>query len=473
MKFLNALKNFKQNFNLLLEEDFKPFTEKQLGNLMEDQFGSGWIDRIHSVRGRLDPDFIEQVMGEASSKTSGNLGKLFEIMLWVTTDSRIAGMLEKRVTAVSRSIVTITPGDKDNQESLEASSFLEKYIEDIRFKSFLEMAMDGKLYGVTGFRNIIFNDGVHYVVKDPTKERQISQSRWWQERENGDNWGKLYIKNNAGEKLFIDNPNQVEPASLSAFIYKQKRGYYDTTGILVRIMKLYVLKIWLITFLAQTVERHGKPFIWTSLIDSQFNDDEFKSKIARVLKNFGSERWGIFPDGFDIQSLDSASSVGNKLHLDALSFVNTEMAISLLGQNLSTEVQGGSFAATSSHTSIEQRLIESDLEWLEEELNEKFFFWPLKMNFPNMPVDAFPKATLTPVFDVDVEKIARGFKAVSELVDVPVAEIRAKTQIRAPRVKEDADENATGADKYDEEIVGPSSRRRATQADNLLRSLGA
>lgn len=445
----------------------------QLNTLMEDQLGSGWIDRIHSVRGRLDPDFIEQVMGEASSKTSGNLGKLFEIMLWVTTDSRIGGMLEKRVTAVSRSIVNVEPGDKDNPESLEASSFIEKYIEDIRFKSFMEMAMDGKLYGVTAFKNIIFNDGVHYVVKDPTKEHQISQSRWWQERENGANWGKLYIKDTKGRKIFIDNPEDIEPASISAFIYKQKRGYYDTNGVLVRILKLYILKIWLITFLAQMVERHGKPYIWTSLVDNQFKDEEFKSKIARVLKNFGSERWGIFPDGFNIESLDSSSAVGNQLHLDALSFVNTEMAISLLGQNLSTEVSGGSFAATSSHTSIEQRLIESDLEWLEEEMNEKFFFWPLKMNFPNMPVEAYPKVSLTPVFDVDVEKIARGFKAVSELVDVPVAEIRAKTQIRAPRLKEDADEGATGADKYDEEIVGPGSRRRATQADSLLRSLGA
>lgn len=476
MKLLSKLKTYTKNvstlFNAVLTDD-TIIGQRQINDMMVDQLGSGWLDRIMAVRGKLNPDSVERIINNASSRTNGKLGELYELMYYIENDPRLGGLLEKRIGSASRVITNIKPGNKDNSDSVDASSFIERYLDDIRFKTFLQAAMDGRKYGVTGFHNIIVEQGDKYCFKDPTDENQISQSRWFQERSGDGNWGKLYLKNAQGNKLFLHREEDIHPAQLSVFVHKNKRGYYDTTGFMNRVTRLYVAKVWTMVFLMQSVERFGKPYIWTKLTEEKFKNEEFKSKVERVLKNFGAERWGVFPDGFDISSLDTASSAGEAMHMNMLNFANVEMAVAIVGQNLSTEVQGGSFAAAASHAEVEEDITIDDVEWLEEQINDNFLYWLIRLNYPTMDRDDYPKIALTPVKNVDVEKVARGYDALTKLIDVPVEEIRSKAQTRQPRLKEDAEEDATGADRYDEEVVGPSVRQRARNGDALLRSLGA
>lgn len=470
MKFINRLKNMWDNTSALLQAEERPMSKKDLTQLMVDQLGAGWIDRVFAVRGKLNPSTVDSIISGASSRKFGDIGKLYELFYYIRNDARIGGMVDKRVSAVSRAMWDVEPGNKDNSTSVDASQFLNKYLNDIRLKSFLEQGMDGKLYGVTAFHNIILDVGSHYVFKDPS-ENQISQSRWYQERSNDQDWGKLYMKSREGKKLFLHKEEDIHPAQISPFIYKYKKGYYDTTGIMARVTRLYVAKIWTIVFLSQLVERHGKPFIYAMLNDKNFNDPDFKGKVTSVLKQFGAERWGVFPDGFNIESLDSHSPGATDMHIKFLDFINVETAIAILGQNLSTEVQGGSFAAASSHADVEDDLVETDVEWLQEQMNDGFIYWLIRINYPELIVDDYPKIRLTAKKNIDVEKVARSFKAASELVDVPVSEIYSETQIRPPRKKENAPEDATGSELYDEEVVGPSTRRRARRLDEFVNGI--
>lgn len=473
MKFIKNISHFTNNVKALFDSDSTIVRPQDLNGLMKNQLGSGWADRLLTVKSALHPDTVDKIINDSSSRKFGNLGRLYELMYQISGGSRIAGMLDKRIGAVTRVNIGLAPGDKNNSQSIEATQFLEKYIADIHFKEFLESAMDGKLFGVTAFHNVIKNVGGHYVFEDPTLN-QISQSRWHQETNDKDGkFGKLYLRNRDGKKLFIDNPDDVHPYQISKFIYKKKNGYYDTTGIMNRVIRLYILKVWTLTFLANSVERHGKPFLWTTLGTKDFLDADFKSKVQHVLKQFGAERYGIFPDGLEIHKLDTSSSVGHMMHISTIEFCNTEMAISLLGQNLSTEVKGGSYSATQTHMGVEERLTEQDVEWIEEQVNDEWKVPLMKLNYPNLEKAQYPKLSLTPQKDVDMEKLGRGYKQATELIDVPVEEIREKMQIRKPRLKEDADSDATGSDKYDEEVIGPSTRNRNSNAESLLRSLGA
>lgn len=471
MKFTQRLQIISENVKALFTQDMVQIGERQVREMMQQEFGSGWMDRIMAVKGKLNPTTVEQIITNASSRVSGKLGPLYELQYYISKDPRISGMLDKRVGAVKRTMWELQPGNKDNAQSMEATEFLDSYLRDIRFKTFLKQAMDGVLFGATGFQNVIIQTGDKYVFDDPTNH-QISQSRWWQERSGDSNWGELYIKTRNGDKRFIKDPNDIHPARLSTFIYEPKKGYYDTTGLMYRVMKMYVLKVWTLHFLAQLVERHGKPFVYSKLSEKNFNDPEFKGTVARVLKQFGAERWGVFPDGFDIESLDSASSAGASMHENLLNFANIEMAIAILGQNLSTEVQGGSFAAAASHADVEDDLTEDDVEWLEEQLNDHFLYWLTRINYPEMPRDDYPKISLTPRKTIDIQKVAAGFKSLTELVDVPEEEIRSRTQVRAPRKKENPEEGATGQALYDEPVVGPSTRNRARNLDALLNNIG-
>lgn len=472
MKLIRNAKNIVRNTWALLTSNPAPLTPTDLTNYMVQQLGSGWADRIMAVRGKLKPSEVESVINNASSRTMGKLGKLYELMYYVQQDPRIGGMIDKRISAVSRVMWKIDAGNKDNTTSQDAAQFLENYLDDIRFRSFLEAAMDGKLYGVTAFQNVIYDAGSHYVFRDPT-ENQISQSRWWQERSDEGDWGRLYLKTTAGKKLFLHKEQDIHPARISTFVYKHKNGYYDTTGIMARVLRLYVFKVWALVFMSQLVERHGKPFIYTILDEKNFHDVEFKATVSRVLKQFGSERWGVFPDGFELQALETNTPSATDMHIQLLNYINVEMAIALLGQNLSTEVQGGSFAAATSHAGVEKRLTETDFEWLEEQINDHFLYWLIKINYPELDVADYPSLTLTAIQDVDLEKTGRGFKAMSELIDIPEAVIREHAQIRAPRLKDDAPEDATGDAKYDEPVVGPSTRRRANRLDDFLGGLGS
>lgn len=476
MKLLSKIQHIGSNVKTLwnaVSSDDVILGQRQVSNMMVDQLGAGWIDRLMAVRGKLHPDTVESIILNASSRTQGKLGDLYELMYYIENDPRLGGLLEKRVGAASRVITNIKPGNKDNPDSVDASHFLERYLEDIRLKNFLKAGMEGQKYGVTGFHNIIYEQGDKYAFRDPTDENQISQSRWWQERSGeSEVWGKLYLKNLQGTKLYLHNESDIHPAQLTVFVANNKRGYYDTTGFMNRVLRMYVAKVWTMVFLVQSVERFGRPFVWSKLEEREFKDDAFKAKVERVLKNFGAERWGVFPAGFEIESLNTASATGADMHMSLLNFANVEMAVAIVGQNLSTEVQGGSFAAAASHAEVEEHITEDDVEWLEEEINDKFLYWLLRLNYPNMDEDDYPRLKLTPVKNVDVEKISRGFKSLTELVDVPTEEIRSAAQIRAPRLKEDADPDAVGAEKYDEEVVGPSVRNRARTGDQLIRALG-
>lgn len=476
MKLVKRIQTLAHNTKTVLNAVLSKNTiigQRQIQHLMNDQLGSGWIDRVFVVRSRLQPERVDTIIDQASSRTAGRLGPLYELLYYTEQDARIGGLVDKRIGSSSRVFWDVVPGNKDNSQSVDASHFISKYIEDIRFKQFLQAAMDGRKYGVTGFHNIIREVGGMYVFDDPTNENQISQSRWWQERSNDENWGQLYLKNTDGKKLFLNNEDDIHPAQLTVFINKNKRGYYDTTGFMNRVLRLYVAKIWTLTFLMQSIERFGKPFLWSTLTDRNFRDEEFKETVASVLRQFSGQRWGVFPEGFELEYLDASSATQSTMHHDWLNFINTEMAIAIVGQNLSTEVDGGSFAAAVSHASVEQKIVEEDIEWLEEQINDEFLYWLVKINYPEMPVEDYPKLTLTQVKDVDVEKVARGYKALSELIDVPIEEIRSKAQTRPPRIKEDAEEGAVGLELYDEEVVGPSTRNRSRTGDALLRALGA
>lgn len=463
-------KNLRKAWGLVSEEA-ELTGRREIIRHMEDQLGNAWMERIFTTRGKMKPKRVDEIIDQASSRRSGRLGPLYELMYYTEQDPRIGGLIDKRIGAVTRVLWDVRPGNKDNSQSVEAAEFLNRYFEDIRFKDFLKAGMDGRKYGVTAFQNIVREEGRFYTFEDPTNENQISQSRWFQEYSNDSRWGQLYIKNKKNDKIFIDNPNDIHPVRLTLFAEKRKRGYYDMTGFMGRVLRLYVAKLWTLTFFMQSIEHFGKPFIWATLPDVNFKDPKFKAEMQAVLQQFSSRRWGVFPQELEINNLDATSGSGNAMHFDWLDYINTELAITIVGQNLSTEVSGGSFAAAITHAGVEERIVEEDIEWIEEQINDEFIFWLVRLNYPDMPKEDFPILSLTPKKNIDIEKESRGLKSASELIDVPVEEVRARLQIRAPRMKDNIDEEATGADRYDEEVIGPSTNR-ANNADRLLRALG-
>jgi len=474
MAFLSSTKKwFKENINSFLRETIgeTEMTNREFKQLMLDQFGHDWQDRLNIITQELTPKKLKKILRSASPRSSGQLGQLYELMYKVRQDARVRGMVDKRAEAVTRSIVDFHSGNPDNTEANDAAEELEKWFDSIKMKSLFQAEMDGKFYGVTSFQNVIYKDASDfYYIEEPTKH-QISQSRWGMgtgNDKNGNNrWGQLFIRKGGDDKfdqgssrLFIDDQTDIDPYKLSTFIYQDKPGYYDTTGILYPITNLYMIKAYAITFWMRYAERHGKPFVYAKLSSTNFKDDEFKSTIRVLLQNLGSQRWGIFPEGMEVDHLDTSSTASSALYNDLIDFANIEMAIGILGQNLSTEVQGGSFAAASSHASVEFKKTEGDVEWLQEANNDNYAFLQTKLNHPNLPLEDYPYMTITPKKDVNLTELGRGYNEIIKVIDVPTEEIYKEAQIRMPRRNPDYDPvDNPDVSKYEEPVVGPSTKR--------------
>ncbi|GAG30043.1 unnamed protein product, partial [marine sediment metagenome] len=60
----------------------------------------------------------------------------------------------------------------------------------------------------------------------------------------------------------------------------------------------------------------------------------------------------------------------DSMHSVYINAMNIEIAMSILGTNLTTEVQGGSFAAAQTHMEVREDIIESDRKMVEGGFNE-------------------------------------------------------------------------------------------------------
>lgn len=117
----------------------------------------------------------------------------------------------------------------------------------------------------------------------------------------------------------------------------------------------------------------------------QGSRDEFARSLARVKKNSsilcpqGTSEY----DSFSVQAIDPTNSSVYESYNQTISDCQTNYAITILGQNLTTEVSGGSFAATESHMQVRKEIINSDKEILFKLLNNVFLRYYREINNAN------------------------------------------------------------------------------------------
>lgn len=132
---------------------------------------------------------------------------------------------------------------------------------------------------------------------------------------------------------------------------------------------------------------------------------------------------------YDVTPLETSNSSVFESFKEIIDYCNSQYAITILGQNLSTEVgQSGSYAATETHLSKEKMIASFDKKFLEKNLNEQFIeIYKLIVNtvydgnivFPdnkietlNLQLDAISKILMVAEQlksfgkDIDIDKLA-------------------------------------------------------------------
>lgn len=131
----------------------------------------------------------------------------------------------------------------------------------------------------------------------------------------------------------------------------------------------YALRDW-----ARYSERHGMPMILANTPAAAAPDQIAAFRTA--MSNLGQETVVQLPQGVEPQysyglELLEATDQGWQGFHQLIEQANTEITLAVMGQNLTTEVKEGSFAAARVHADVRQTLLEADARALERTVHQQ------------------------------------------------------------------------------------------------------
>ncbi|NCC31314.1 MAG: DUF935 family protein [Chloroflexia bacterium] len=159
----------------------------------------------------------------------------------------------------------------------------------------------------------------------------------------------------------------------------------------------------------------------------------------------------ILTEGYDVKVDDRSGADTSSTFAELIKTANTMIAISHLGQNLSTEVEGGSYAAATAHNAVRQDDLEADAQVLSTVLHDELLTHWGKYN--NRPVpwprwklkqedDAKLSAETAKIRAESIKTMAEAAGLLRELgVQIDVAElVREQVKIQEKREEDESDE---------------------------------
>lgn len=175
--------------------------------------------------------------------------------------------------------------------------------------------------------------------------------------------------------------------------------------VLPSVIKRFGIRWWL-----KMLERWGQPQVYATI------DPELRvgvgEEVDDALRAIGSAWFARFPKGTTVDAINAP--VNGDLHRTWVDWQATEDSIALLGQNLTTEVTSGSFAAAAAHQRVRLDILASDLAELAETITDQWIRWLVYYNWPGAPVP-FLDFVLAPQADITVAHYQAGLYTADEV----------------------------------------------------------
>lgn len=146
------------------------------------------------------------------------------------------------------------------------------------------------------------------------------------------------------------------------------------------------------------LEKYGMPFIVGK--HPRGNDDAQINNLLDMLENMVQDAVAAIPDDSSIEFKESPGRASSSsLYKDFLDYSNMEISKAVLGQTLTTQMQGtGSYAASDTHMQVRKDIVDSDKKIVEGVFN-KLIHWITEINFGNQ--NNMPRFTMYEEEDVD------------------------------------------------------------------------
>lgn len=346
-----------------------------------------------------------QLRAAYAAAEAGNLMRLADLVDATLEDDRVSGTLHIR-TAGLLGLPLEFDLEPDNQRMREALA--NDFWTGMPEAALAQVVTWGVMLGV-GLAQLQWQQEVPDRGGRWLPRLQVWHPRWLRWDENASAW-KLQTAN-AGEIV-------IDPDDPQWWLHLPHGGNRPWRSAAVRavapwwLLKRYALQDW-----GTYGEAHGNP---TRVATAPAGaSKELRREVAEDLQDIAGRTGMALPDGFNVQILEATARTWETFRAQ-IEVGNAGIAITILGQTLTTEVKSGSLAAAQIHDLVRHDLIDSDAQTLSTSLHHGPVRWWAAFNFGTAePAAPWPRWDTTPPEDATAtaetsQAKATALKAIAE-----------------------------------------------------------
>lgn len=297
----------------------------------------------------LTPVRLAEIFKEADAGDVLRQAELFEEM--EEKDPHLFSQLQTRKNAVTGLDYEIIPFDPDNPRDKEIAEFVQDQIGSI--ESFEDVMLDlldaiGKGFAVS---EIMWGyDAGHVVVTDI---RSRYQKRFFWDQDN------VFRVRTEEAPAGIELPKN----KFIVHKYKARSGHPSRAGVLRVVAWMYLFKNYNLKDWVAFCEVYGQPLRLGKYAQGASEDD--KRALMQALSQIGSDAAGIIPDTTLIDFITSEAKASSADLYERLArYCDEQISKAVLGQTLTSDSGGGSYAQSKTHNDVRHDLTVADCKSL-------------------------------------------------------------------------------------------------------------
>lgn len=295
----------------------------------------------------LTPARLAQIFREADAGDVMRQMELFEEM--EEKDPHLSSQLQTRKNAVTGLDYEINPFSDDEQDK-QIAEFVKQEFESLEnFEDVMTDLLDAIGKGIATSEIMWgLNDG-HITIED-IKWRHQKKFFW----DMDDNFKVITAAAPTGilvpENKFIIHR------------YKARSGHPARAGVLRVLAWMYLFKNYDLKDWVSFCEVFGMPLRLGKYNPSASDDD--KDALMRALVQIGTDAAGIIPDGTEIEFKESSKTTSINVYESLARFCDEQISKAVLGQTLTSDSGGGSYAQSKTHNEVRHDLTVADCKAL-------------------------------------------------------------------------------------------------------------
>lgn len=293
----------------------------------------------------LTPVRLAEIFKEADAGDVLRQAELFEEM--EEKDPHLFSQLQTRKNAVTGLDYEIIPFDSDDPRDKEIAEFVEAQLGGIEgFEDIMLDLLDaiGKGFAVS---EIMWSyDEGHVVVGDIRSRHQ-----------------KRFFWDSVDDSFKVRTQEAPEGIELpkNKFIvhkYKARSGHPSRAGVLRVVAWMYLFKNYTLKDWVAFCEVFGMPLRLGKYQPGASEDD--KRALMQALVAIGADAAGIFPDGTAIEFVNTEKTSSTDLYERLARYCDEQVSKAILGQTLTSDSGGGSYAQSKTHNDVRHDLTVAD-----------------------------------------------------------------------------------------------------------------